>query len=271
MTPAGAPGRVPLLDAGLPDGVRGAFTTRGGGGGAAASRGAGRDGGAGTGLDPEEFNLGDHVGDDPALVVARREDLRRELGADSLVIARQVHGSAVAVVDEPLPGPLDGSALEADALVTTRTDVALGVVVADCVPVLLADPDAGVVGAAHAGRAGMVAGVVPAVVAAMRDLGARRLLAVTGPAVCGGCYEVPAAMRAEAAERVPAAWATTRRGTPALDVAAGVAAQLRAAGVAVRTAGGCTVEDARFFSHRREGRTGRSAGVVRLLPRAGAA
>ncbi|GAA4663831.1 peptidoglycan editing factor PgeF [Kineococcus glutinatus] len=237
-TPAGRPA---LLDAGL--GVRGAFTTRGGGGGAAPFAG---------------LNLGDHVGDDPARVAAHRAAVRRAAGAEHLVLARQVHGAQVVVVDGP-PAVVP----EADAVVTTRPELALAVVVADCVPVLLADPAAGVVAVAHAGRPGMVAGVVPAVVAAMRDLGARDVRAVTGPAVCGGCYEVPAAMREEVCARVPEAWARTRSGTPAVDVVAGVTAQLLAAGVRTGRVQACTVEDGRFFSHRREGRTGRFAGVVR--------
>ena len=251
MTAAAAPGGgLPLLDAGFTGSVRGAFTTRSGGGGAAPFDG---------------LNLGDHVGDDPRVVAANRELVRRALDADALVLAGQVHSADVVVVDRPFPGP----APQADALVTATAGLALAVVVADCVPVLLADPVAGIVGVAHAGRPGMAAGVVPAVVAAMRDLGAGHLRAVTGPSVCGACYEVPEALRADVAARVPASWATTRRGTPALDVAAGVGAQLAAEGVPVRRVEGCTVEDPRFFSYRREGRTGRFAGVVVLRAREG--
>ncbi|PPK95231.1 hypothetical protein CLV92_10652 [Kineococcus xinjiangensis] len=253
MTGGAAAGGLDLLPAGFPGNVRGAFTTRSGGGGAAPFAG---------------LNLGDHVGDDPAVVGANREAVRRALGASALVIPRQVHGAEVAHVREAPPGPLGGSGLEVDALVTDRPGIALGVVVADCVPVLLADPAAGLVGVAHAGRPGMVAGVVPAVVAALRDLGARSVQAVTGPAVCGGCYEVPAAMREDVSARVPAARAVTRHGTPAVDVVAGVTSQLLALGVEVRRVPGCTAEDGRFFSYRRDGRTGRFAGVVVAGPAA---
>ena len=97
---------------------------------------------------------------------------------------------------------------------------------ADCVPVLLADPVAGVIGAAHPGRPGLAAGVVPATVAAMRERGATDITAWIGPHVCGGCYEVPAEMRDEVGALVPAAVATTTWGTPALDLGAGVRAQL---------------------------------------------
>jgi YfiH family protein len=154
-----------------------------------------------------------------------------------------------------------------DAVVTARRGLALAVLTADCTPVLLADPVAGVAGAAHAGRPGLVAGVVPAVVEAMTGLGARpeRMLAHIGPSVCGLCYEVPERMRAEVAEVVPEAWATTRQGTPAVDVAAGVLAQLGRMGVTdAKRSGVCTLESADHFSYRREHVTGRLAGYVWL-------
>ncbi len=134
-------------------------------------------------------------------------------------------------------------------------------------PVLLADPAAGVIGAAHSGRPGLAAGVVPATVEAMRDQGARDITAWIGPHVCGGCYEVPPEMREEVGGVVPAAVATTTWGTPALDIGAGVRAQLEAAGVTVVDASRCTRESDDLYSHRRDGaRAGRSAGLVRLRP-----
>lgn len=163
----------------------------------------------------EELNLGGAVGDDPAAVLANRGRAATGLGLDParVVWMNQVHGADVAVVDGPWgtdPVP------SVDALVTDRPGLALAVLTADCVPVLLADPVAGVVAAAHAGRPGMVAGVVPAAVARMTELGARpeRIVARTGPAVCGRCYEVPEAMRAEVAAVEPAAHAETSWGTP---------------------------------------------------------
>ena len=104
---------------------------------------------------------------------------------------------------------------------TARPGVVLAVRAADCVPVLLADPDAGVIGAAHAGRPGLVAEVVPHTVAAMRALGAADITAWVGPHVCGACYEVPAEMQAEVVAVEPAAGATTSWGTPSLDLGAG--------------------------------------------------
>lgn len=209
-----------------------------------------------------ELNLGGHVGDAPEQVAENRLRLADRVGlpVDHVLYASQVHGADVATVD----GPWRGSAPRVDAMVTRATGLGLAVLVADCVPVLLADPVAGVVGVAHAGRRGMVDGVVPAALAAMRRLGAAGITARVGPSVCGRCYEVPADMRAVVAGEEPASWATTRARTPALDVSAGVAAQLRRAGVDVRTLEGCTVEDARLFSYRRDHVTGRFAGLVWL-------
>ncbi|MEU5978553.1 peptidoglycan editing factor PgeF [Streptomyces sp. NPDC047315] len=214
----------------------------------------------------EELNLGGAVGDDPAAVVTNRTIAAKELGLDpeGVVWMNQVHGRDVAVVDGPWgEGPIPA----VDALVTARRGLALAVLTADCTPVLLADPVAGVVGAAHAGRPGMVAGVVPAAVEAMVSLGARpeRIAARTGPAVCGRCYEVPAPMRAQVAEVEPAAWSETSWGTPAVDVTAAVHAQLAALGVTDRQQSDvCTLESRDHYSYRRDRVTGRLAGYVWL-------
>jgi YfiH family protein len=213
----------------------------------------------------DALNLGDHVGDDPAAVSENRRLLALQLGVDpaATVFMQQVHGAGVAVVDEPTePG---AAPPVADALVTTAAGLALVVLVADCVPVVLAARRSDVTAVAHAGRPGLAAGVVPATVRAMVELGARpdRIVAIVGPAVCAGCYEVPAAMADEVAAVVPAARATTRAGTPSLDLHAGVVAQLLAAGIdTVETDPWCTRESAELFSHRRDGVTGRFAGVV---------
>ncbi|NXY97467.1 peptidoglycan editing factor PgeF [Streptomyces sp. BR123] len=215
----------------------------------------------------EELNLGGAVGDDPAAVLANRAIAAETLGIepDLVVWMNQVHGKDVAVV----PGPWEpGRAVpEVDAVVTARRGLALAVLTADCTPVLLADPVAGVAGAAHAGRPGLVAGVVPAAVEAMVALGAEpgRIIARTGPAVCGRCYEVPVAMRDEVAEAVPAARSETSWGTPAVDVVAGVHAQLAEAGVVNRHRSPvCTLESRDHFSYRRDRVTGRLAGYVWL-------
>ncbi|MFE0963115.1 peptidoglycan editing factor PgeF [Streptomyces fungicidicus] len=213
-----------------------------------------------------ELNLGGAVGDEPGAVRANRELAARSLGVDParVVWMNQVHGADAVVVDEPWGGePVP----EVDAIVTARRGLALAVLTADCVPVLLADPVAGVVAAAHAGRPGLVAGVVPAAVRAMTGLGAdpARIVARTGPAVCGRCYEVPETMRAEVAAVEPAAHAETGWGTPAVDVAAGVRAQLERLGVRDREQSPvCTLESADHFSYRRDRTTGRLAGYVWL-------
>ncbi|MFJ3227621.1 peptidoglycan editing factor PgeF [Streptomyces sp. NPDC086783] len=214
----------------------------------------------------EELNLGGAVGDDPGAVRTNRELAAKSLGLDParVVWMNQVHKADVAVVDEAWG---ERAVPEVDALVTTRRGLALAVLTADCTPVLLADPVAGVAAAAHAGRPGMVAGVVPAAVAAMVELGAEpsRIVARTGPAVCGRCYEVPDTMRAEVAAVEPAAYAETSWGTPAVDVTAGVHAQLERLGVRDREQSPvCTIESDDHFSYRRDRTTGRLAGYVWL-------
>jgi len=214
----------------------------------------------------EQLNLGGAVGDDAGAVRTNRELAAKSLGLDpaGVVWMNQVHGAEVAVVDGPWG---DRPVPEADAVVTTRRGLALAVLTADCTPVLLADPVAGVVAAAHAGRPGMVAGVVPAAVRAMTELGAEpgRIVARTGPAVCGRCYEVPEAMRADVAAVEPAAHSVTSWGTPAVDVTAGVHAQLERLGVRDREQSPvCTIESGDHFSYRRDRITGRLAGYVWL-------
>jgi hypothetical protein len=200
------------------------------------------------------------VGDEPRQVEANRALLAERLGVtrERLLFMDQVHGTGMVEVD----GPWRGEAPQADAVITGATDLALAVLVADCVPVLLHDPAAGLVAAVHAGRPGMTAGIVPLVVERMRRLGAQQLSAVIGPSVCGRCYEVPADMAARAAEVAPSALTRSWTGTPAIDVAAGVVEQLAQRDVAVEWVPGCTREDDDLYSYRRDGRTGRFAGVI---------
>ncbi len=232
------------------DGVRFAFTDRFGGASATPYG---------------ELNLGYASGDSDEAVTENFARVAEAFEVDParLIRMNQVHGREIFVV-----GPGDAPIPTADGLVTTRTDVALAARAADCVPVLLADADAGVIGAVHSGRPGLFHGVVPAAVETMRSLGATRITAVVGPHVCGRCYEVPAELRAEVAERVPVSFAETTWGTPALDIGAGVVWQLEQAGCTVVDASRCTIESDDLYSYRREGRaSGRAAGVVRLLGR----
>ena len=210
-------------------------------------------------------NLGGAVGDDPSAVRRNRDTTAVELGLDParVVYMRQVHSADVAYVTEPFGA--EPPAL--DAVFTDEPGLGLCVLVADCVPVLLADRDAGLVGAAHSGRVGTALGVVPALVRAMAGHGAdpARMTALVGPSACGLCYEVSAELREEVAAGLPGTWSTTRQGTPALDVRAGVAAQLAAEGVTeVRHDDRCTIEAPELYSYRRDRTTGRFAGYAWL-------
>ncbi|MCV7149874.1 peptidoglycan editing factor PgeF [Mycolicibacterium pyrenivorans] len=212
------------------------------------------------------FNLGDHVGDDPDAVAANRHRLATAtgLGDDRIVWMNQVHGTHVEVVDSG-----DRTIDDTDGLVTTTPMLALAVVTADCVPVLMADARAGVVGAVHAGRVGAARGVVPRALETMVAVGAHvgDVSVLLGPAVSGVNYEVPAEMAAEVERSLPGSRTTTRRGTPGLDLRAGIAAQLRNLGVtAIDLDPRCTAADRNLFSHRRDAPTGRLASLVWLEP-----
>ncbi len=249
----------------LGDGVRAFFTT--GAGGVSPAPWATSDGGG--------LNLGLNVSDDAARVATNRSLAAERLGAP-VAFATQVHGDAVLELGAPeralwAADHPPASAGEGDALVTAERGLGLGVLVADCVPVLLADPEARVVGVAHAGRKGVLAGVVHRVLDALVARGAdpARVRAAVGPAVCGRCYEVPGAMRDEVAAVVPETFATTDAGTPGLDLPSGVVAQLAARGVTAIRVERCTLEDPELFSHRRASAagttTGRQAGIIALI------
>ena len=211
----------------------------------------------------DTFNLGDHVGDDPAAVAANRARLASSIGLapDHVVWMNQVHGIRVEVVDAPRGTPFD----DTDALVTATPGLALAVVTADCVPVLMADARAGVLGAAHAGRLGAADGVVLRTLEAMLALGAHAvdISVLLGPAVSGLNYEVPQQMADDVESRLPGSRTTTPAGTPALDLRAGIARQLIGAGVtAIDIDPRCTFADENLFSHRRCAPTGRLASLV---------
>jgi polyphenol oxidase len=205
-------------------------------------------------------NLGTHVGDDPDAVASNRARLTAEfdLSPECLVVMSQVHGRDVAVIGDPPDTPP-----QVDALVTDVTELALVTQVADCVPILLAS-DAGVIAAVHSGWRGVVAGVVDASVERLRAVGEpdAGIHAWIGPSICPGCYEVGDDVRDAVSAAAPAAYATTRHGTAAVDVGAGVAEQLARQGVSVEVIPGCTFEDEHLFSFRRDRATGRQAGVI---------
>lgn len=215
----------------------------------------------------DTFNLGDHVGDDDGDVHANRKRLAAELGLaeNRLSWMEQVHGRTATIVD----GSETKAAEATDALVTATPGVALVVLVADCVPIMLADSEAGVVAAVHAGRVGTRVGVVPAALKAMESLGAElyRVEALLGPAICGDCYEVPAAMAADVEKHVPGSACKTRKGTPGIDLRAGLWRQMADLGVGkIGVDPRCTNEDKTLFSYRRDGTTGRIAGITWIDP-----
>ncbi|MGZ4637846.1 MAG: peptidoglycan editing factor PgeF [Actinomycetes bacterium] len=222
-----------------------------------------------SGAPYDALNLGDHVGDDPPAVEEKRGRVAAAVGVPRtrLALMRQVHGASVAHVDA---APGRGSVPEADGLVTTTRGLALTVLVADCTPVLLAAADPDVIAVAHAGRRGVQVDVVTATVAAMQRAGARAasIQGWVGPAICGRCYEVSPEVQAQVCATAPQARSTTRAGRPSLDIRRAVVAQLAAAGVsAVEVDPGCTAERADLYSYRRDGVTGRFAGVVWLPER----
>ena len=256
-----------LIEVDLGPRARGYFTTRGlralpvsVPGGTAQDRIADTRGGAFY----DGWNLALHVGDDPQRVQCHRRQLEELLGLEQgrhLAWMNQVHSAVVATAQA-------GEVPTADALVLdSRTGGAPAgccVLVADCVPVLLASGDGALTAAVHAGRRGMLEGVVPATIDFLRRSGVEPvdLWAAVGPSICGSCYEVPEEMLALSAQREPACASRTSWGTPGLDVAAGVLAQLERAGVGHISAGQwCSYEDPRFFSYRRDGVTGRLAGI----------
>lgn len=209
------------------------------------------------------FNLGDHVGDDPAAVRRNRERLAGALGmgTERLVWMEQVHGREVRFVDRPEELPVAMT----DAVVTTTPRLALNVLTADCVPVLLWDDEAGVIAAAHAGRHGVRLGIVPRTVQVMVEAGARpdRITALLGPAICGQCYEVPPQMQDDVEAHAPGSAVRTRVRTTGLDLRAGILGQLATAGVdQVQVDSRCTAEDDTLYSYRRDGRTGRQTAVI---------
>ena len=210
-------------------------------------------------------NLALHVGDSPAAVQSRRSSMETELGVapGSLRFMNQVHSANVGVASTAQPAPPPET--EIDALVSPQADVPLAVMVADCLPVVFAGSTAGggqASAVAHAGRRGLLDGVLVNTVSALRAVGASDIRAWVGPSICGRCYEVPEKMRTASCEQLPRLYSETSWGTPALDLPAGAEAQLETLGVETRRLGGCTLEDSRLFSYRRNPQTGRFAGLV---------
>jgi len=233
----------------------------------------GRRGGVSTG-ELASLNCGLGSGDDPALIAEnRRRVADAALPGAALTGVYQVHGNRCVIVDDTT----DLTARpEADALATRTPGIILGILTADCVPVLFADRDAGVIGAAHAGWKGALAGVTDATLAAMESLGANRanIAAAIGPCIARASYEVDDSFVQRftaddaANERF---FAAAKPGHAMFDIAAYVAARLASAGVTRIAIGGqdtyAEAED--YFSYRRachkgENSYGRQLSVIGL-------
>lgn len=213
-----------------------------------------RTGGVSTGAF-SSLNLALHVGDDSARVLENRRILGQEVGEHQYM--DQVHGNRVVIIEA-----VSDEHPTADALVTGIPGVALAVMVADCIPLLLTSKVA--VAAVHVGRKGLMNSVALGAIAAMREIGATQISAVIGPSICGRCYEVSQEIFDEVTAVHPAAAVTTPKETPSLDLPAALEKVLLAEGVSISFDRGCTVEDPTFFSYRRDGATGRQAGIVWL-------
>jgi YfiH family protein len=202
------------------------------------------------------FNLGDHVTDDAADVQSNRELLVSRFGPVQFM--NQVHGSRIVIIEsvtEEVP--------TADALVTGIAGITLAVMVADCIPLLLTSAE--VVAAVHVGRRGLLNGVAVKTVELMREMGARKISAVLGPAICGRCYEVSQEVHDEVVALYPLASARTVAGTPALDLPKALKDSLAADGISdISDLQICTVESDDHFSYRRDGLTVRQVGLVSL-------
>jgi len=201
-------------------------------------------------------NLATHVGDDQASVIANRAELENLLGLP-IQYMNQVHGDAVATVGaEIIPE------LTADALVTQSVDIGLAVMVADCIPLLMASSKT--VAAVHVGRKGLMNKVALATIQEMRSRDTSQITAVVGPSICGKCYEVSQDIYDDVSKSFPLAESKTRDGALALDLSRALIDQLESIGVKVINEGRCTVEDNNLYSYRRDGVTGRQVGVVWL-------
>lgn len=231
--------------------------------------------GNGCSLSPfDDFNLGDRCGDDPQAVATNREALQRLLRLPSAPLwLHQVHGCAVCLADGTSPGAMDtlpnGPPI-ADAAVTRVAGEVLVILSADCLPVLFCAVDGSEVAAAHAGWRGLAGGVLEATLAAMQTA-PDRVMAWLGPAAGPRAYEVGTEVRdpfVDGDAESNAAFAPTRPGHWLCDLYRLAGLRLRRAGVgSIHGGQHCTIsESQRFFSHRRDGRSGRMASLIWIEP-----
>lgn len=213
-----------------------------------------RTGGVSTGAFAS-LNLALHVEDVEADVLHNRQLLSALHGP--IQYMNQIHGDHIEVVENFSENPLT-----ADALVTTNPEISLAVMVADCIPLLLKSDR--VVAAVHVGRRGLVNQITDKTLAKMKQIGAGKITATIGPAICGRCYEVSQELHDEVVATHPLAKTLTPEGKPALDIVAALRSSLNSSGVEIMDEFVCTVESVEHFSYRRDGKTGRQVGLIRL-------
>lgn len=205
----------------------------------------------------ESNNLALHVGDEVGSVIENRRLISTLSGPSEYM--NQSHGDRVVVVDA-----ISSREPNADALVTSEMGIALGVLVADCIPLLLWDEIEHVVAAVHVGRRGLLNQIASKTVGVMISLGAERIQGILGPSICGRCYEVGNDIYEEVGSAFPRARSTTANGTLSLDLPSALSSELSNIGVQVSRSPVCTLENPNFFSYRRDGVTGRQAGLIWL-------
>ena len=203
----------------------------------------------------DSLNLALHVGDDSNDVMRNRS----LVDAPSLAFMNQVHGSTIVVVDS-----LSSIEPTADAMVTQQKNLALAVLVADCIPLLMWDRAETTVAAVHVGRRGLVHLIALSTLTLMKEMGATDICAEIGPAICGACYEVGQDVFDEVVQNRSSAASKTLRGTLALNLPRALETALVDQGVEVIQSNVCTVENEKYFSYRRDSVTGRQAGLIWL-------
>ena len=214
-----------------------------------------RTGGLSTGAF-HSLSLALHVDDDPSAVNQNRKILEEEL-AMPVAYMNQVHGNLVVEVQaRQVLTPT------ADALITRQKGLALAVMVADCIPLLMANSSA--VAAVHVGRRGLINGVARQALQHLRAIDSSPVTAVVGPSICGSCYEVSEDVYREVVDLYPVAASATVHSTFALDLSQALIEELRGDLVSVIDESRCTVEDLDLYSYRRYGVTGRQVGVIWL-------
>ncbi|MBN9643106.1 peptidoglycan editing factor PgeF [Corynebacterium sp. CCM 8862] len=235
-----------------------------------------RTGGSSTGP-YQGLNLAHHVGDDPGAVDHNRRLIDVFTAQNNPVTwMDQVHGRTIGVIGRipaTIPGPpvevvpatIGSTSPATDALVACGTGIPVGVLVADCVPLIMVDLPHRIVAAVHAGRRGAAAGIAESTFQVMAAVGARpdTTAAFIGPSARGCCYEVDQATALQVEQQLPGSARPTSTGAPGLDLAAGLHHQLSRLDVkTIEISDRCTICDTDYFSYRRAHTTGRQAGVV---------